>query len=504
MARFWLSDYLVRRRLACDKRTTIRRRGACVPKKNLKLKEMTCRKTIPLLLLSLTLSSNALHGQPMSLSACMDYAVGHSTEMRLSAADRSDERAEKVQALLSAFTPSVSAQSYAYNQYGRNLDPETNTYTDFTTFHNGYSLSAGITLFDGFQAISRLRIAKVQQQMGLSQEQQTADKVRLATMEAYYQVVYYDRLVEVLRQQAATADSALAKAQREEELGRKGHADVVQMQAEQAQRQFQLTQAQGQLGQAMLTLKETMCWPADSSLTVDCSLFLNENDNENVNINVNFNLSENKNDNINVNLNGNENKNENHYVLPSVQIAGAQLRQAELQLRQARSAWSPSLSLNAGWSTTYYTYPDMAGYQPLPFREQWKNNGGEYVQLTLNIPIYSKGQRSLALSKSKNELARARARLEQAQREHDNALCRARDELATAQAAARQAERMAEVKRQAYLLAQRQYALGLITAIEYQTASQSFLTAEADNINALLQLQLKQHQLNYYLTGKLL
>lgn len=439
---------------------------------------MIRRKTIPILLICLTLGCSALHGQPMSLSACMDYAVGHSTEMRLSAADRSDERAERVQAFLGAFTPSVSAQSYAYNQYGRNLDPETNTYTDFTTFHNGYSLSAGITLFDGFQAISRLRMAKVQQQMGLSQEQQTADKVRLATMEAYYQVVYYDRLVEVLRQQAATADSALLKAQREEALGRKGHADVVQMESEQAQRQFQLTQAEGQLQQALLTLKETMCWPADSSLSITKTITKNDN--------------------------YNENDNENAFVSPSVQIAEAQLRQAQLQLQQARGAWSPSLSLNAGWSTTYYTYPDMAGYQPLPFREQWKNNGGEYVQLTLSIPIYSKGQRSLALSKSKNELARARARLEQAQREHDNALCRARDEVATAQAAALQAERMAEVKRQAFLLAQRQYALGIITAIEYKTASQSFLTAEADNINALLQLQLKRHQLNYYQTGKLL
>ena len=442
---------------------------------------MTRRKTIPLLLLSLALGGSAIHGQPMSLSACMDFAVSHSTEMRLSAADRSDERAEKVQALLGAFTPSVSAQSYAYNQYGRNLDPETNTYTEFTTFHNGYSLSAGITLFDGFQAISRLRMAKVQQQMGLSQEQQAADKVRLATMEAYYQVVYYDRLVEVLRLQAATADSALLKAQREEALGRKGHADVVQMESEQAQRQFQLTQAEGQLQQALLTLKETMCWPLDSSLSITKTITKNENNNGNDN--------------------GNENG--NAFVLPSVQIAEAHLRQAQLQLQQARGAWSPTLSLNAGWSTTYYTYPDMAGYQPLPFREQWKNNGGEYVQLTLSIPIYSKGQRSLALNKSKNEVSRAQARLEQAQRKHDNALCRARDEVATAQAAARQAERMAEVKRQAYLLAQRQYALGIITAIEYQTASQSFLTAEADSINALLQLQLKQHQLNYYLTGRL-
>jgi outer membrane protein TolC len=92
--------------------------------------------------------------------------------------------------------------------------------------------------------------------------------------------------------------------------------------------------------------------------------------------------------------------------------------------------------------------------------------------------------------------------LEQAERERDNALLRAADEVATARANYIQAQKLAEVKRQAYALSQRQYELGLISSIEYQTASQSFLGAEAESINAQLQLQLKQHQLNYYRTGQ--
>ena len=432
----------------------------------------------------------------LTLRDCMDYAVAHSTEMRLSAADRSDERAAHRQALLAAFTPSIGAQSYAYNQYGRNLDPETNTYTDFTTFHNGYSLSGSITLFNGFQAINRVRLTHVQQQMGLSLEHQSADKVRLSVMEAYYHVVYYNRLVEVLRLQTATADSLLLKARREEELGRKGHADVVQMESEQAQRQYQLVQAQGQRSQALLTLKETMCWPADRPL-----LIADQPEELEPAAALNSQFSTLNSDRPAAALNS-QFSTLNSDRLPAVQIARANLRQAELQVRGARAAWSPTLAFHAGWSTTYYTYPGLVGYTPPSFQEQWRGNGGEYMQLTLDIPLYSKGQRSLALKKSKNERTRAQARLEQAERERDNALLRAADEVATARANYIQAQKLAEVKRQAYALSQRQYELGLISSIEYQTASQSFLGAEAESINAQLQLQLKQHQLNYYRTGQ--
>ena len=135
----------------------------------------------------------------LSLHDCMEYAVSNSTRMRIQAADRKDEQWQRRQAIMRVFTPSVEAQTYAYNQYGRNLDPETNTYNNVTTFHNGYSVSAGITLFDGFQSVNNMRMATTAAKMGLSKEQQTQDEICLATMDAYYYVIFYTELESVLK-----------------------------------------------------------------------------------------------------------------------------------------------------------------------------------------------------------------------------------------------------------------------------------------------------------------
>ena len=92
-------------------------------------------------------------------------------------------------------------------------------------------------------------------------------------------------------------------------------------------------------------------------------------------------------------------------------------------------------------------------------------------------------------------------RLEQALREDTNALRRATLDVEAAEASALKAQRMAEVGQQAFALSRRQFELGLISAIEYQTASQTFLKAQAESLNAQLQLRLKRHLLRYRQTG---
>jgi outer membrane protein TolC len=94
-------------------------------------------------------------------------------------------------------------------------------------------------------------------------------------------------------------------------------------------------------------------------------------------------------------------------------------------------------------------------------------------------------------------------RLEQALREDTNALRRATIDVEAAEASALKAQRMAEVGQQAFALSRRQFELGLISAIEYQTASQAFLKAQVESLNAQLQLRLKRHLLRYRQTGNL-
>ena len=456
---------------------------------------------------SQTAAADTISEAPMSLHDCMAYAVQHSTKMRTSAADRNDERAQRRQAIMQAFTPSVSASTYAYNNYGRNIDPETNTYNTVTSFHNGYSVSASLTLFDGFQALDNLRIATTTMKMGISRDEQTRDAICLATMEAYYNVLYYTSLAQVLTRQVETAEAMLRKAVREEELGQKSHADVVQMEAELAKKQFDLTSATNQHVDAMLTLKDVMYWPIGKELEIRNEKSVSGEvlgafgaiDNYQLSI-INRRQAESH----QACLNGRGAKEEdkvNYQLLsslPAAVIGRGTLENARTALHTARWAYAPSVGLYAGWSTNYFTYPGMAGYVPTPFREQFRANSGEYVQLSMSIPIFDRFSRRTNLRLRRNAVERAEAQFDQTMRDIENEIRRDVSDCDGAEAAYRQAVNRAKVEEEAYALSRRQYEQGLISSIDYQTASQSWLNAQAERLGAHLKYLLKVSVVRYY------
>ena len=143
------------------------------------------------ILLSLGFSASAVFGQEvMTLKDCMRYAVENSSKVKLQELEVDDARVARRDAIMQAFTPQVSASTYAYSNFGRSVDPETNTYVSTTSFNNGYSVSGGITLFDGFAAVNNMKVTKTALKMGIDQERLTEDQICLATMEAYCNALY--------------------------------------------------------------------------------------------------------------------------------------------------------------------------------------------------------------------------------------------------------------------------------------------------------------------------
>lgn len=417
----------------------------------------------------------------MTLRQCMEYAVEHSARVKVAQADLSDTRVERREAVLKTFTPQVSASSYGYYNWGRSVDPETNTYSNIKSFHNGYSLSAGLALFDGFQAVNNMKIAKTSLLMGISREQQAEDEVCLATMEAWSNVLYYSELSRILEDQVAAAQLSLDKARKEEQLGKKAYADVVQMEAELADKQYQSLQAKGKADDALLTLKSVMMWPLDTPLVLDAQEPSRLADN----------ASKNQEDMAHI----------VDYALahnPQAIIAEGNVSNARRQLSTARWQLAPSLSLSGGWSTTYFTYPGRAGYTPVPFREQLKNNRGEYIQLSINIPIYNRLQAQSSVIRRKNAYDRAVAERDQKMTELEAEVKRAVQDRDNTLSSWKLALKRAEVQQEAYKLNVKKYDQGMISSIEYQSAVNNWLQAQADRLQAQLTYMIKEKVLRYY------
>ena len=433
----------------------------------------------------------------MDLKACMRYAVEHSTKMLIAQADNRDAQIDRRDAILAAFTPEIEGSTYAYSNFGRSIDPETNTYIRTTSFHNGYSLSAGISLFKGFQAVNNLKITKTAQLMGLTKEQQTEAQICLASMEAYCNVLYYTEMQKALQAQVATAEKAVQLATRQEQLGQKSHADVVQMQSDLAERQYQLTTCRNNLNNAVITLKDVMFWPIEKPLKIDgLDVGLSHRGSRIINDSL-VRLSQ-----CDSPTTGTENISQMVEFaktnMPAVILAEGTMKNARLALKTARWQLLPRLSLYGGWSSSYFTYQGMEGYVPTPYFEQLKNNGGEYVQLSLSIPIFDRLSSHSNIARKKNAYDRAQADYEQALQTVEAEVRRAIADRDGSADALRQADTRAELQQEAFTLNTKRFEQGLISSIEYQTASNNYLNALAEQLNARLQYYIKCSVVTYY------
>ena len=284
-------------------------------------------------------------------------------------------------------------------------------------------------------------------------------------------------------EQVAAAEQALAKSKRQEELGQKGHADVIQMEADLADRQYDLTNTYNMYQDQKMTLADLMFWPMDEELLIDFSIPLRSSRNDSHVIPSE--VEESPESVVDFALEHN----------PAIQIASWQQLNAQRELSTAKWQLLPTLGLYAGWSTSYYTYQ---GSETATFSNQFKNNGGEYVEVTLQIPLWNRMSRHSAISRRQNALNKATAELDQKRRDVESEVRRAIQDRDGAAIAYQQAQRKAEVQAEAYTLTLKKLEQGLISPLEFQTANNNYLKAQADEMNSLFKYLIKQAVVRYY------
>ena len=416
----------------------------------------------------------AREGEVLTLHDCMEYAISNSTKMRIQQAETGNARVTRREALLSAFLPSVSTGASMSYSFGRNIDPETNTYINTTSFSNGYSLGASITLFNGFSAVNNLKISETALKMGETRERQTEADICLAVMEAYYNVVYYKRLTDICEEQVSAAETSLTKALREEGLGMKSHADVVQMEASLAERQYDLISARNMYESQLMTLEDLLFWPLDEQLAIDTgiddTIIISGEEKESV---IAFALQHN----------------------PAVLLADGTRLNAKRELSTARWQLLPSLSVSGGWSTSYYNY---LGAPVMSYIDMLRQNGGEYLSMSLSIPIFNRLSRRNNISRKRYALETAEAQYDQTLRDVESEVRRAVQDRDGAARAWEQAQYKAELQEEAYNLNLKKLEQGLISPLEFQTANNNYLRAKADEMNSLFQYLIKHAVVRYY------
>ena len=429
--------------------------------------------------------------QSWSLDDCMKYAVEHATEVKREVVN-ARQRKQDYQHAVAGFLPTVTGGVQGQYAWGRNIDPETNTYNNVTTFNNYYQLYAELNVFDGFATINALKQAKLSRDYSVTAMQKIQNDRAIDVMQKYVDAAYAEASIRIASEKLNESKRMLAKMKRLYELGEKGRPDVVQMESQVAEDEYNLTHQENVAKQSLLALKSAMNFPVDEELKIQI------NEEQKIQINGELNLKLNAENEAIPEFGINY---ETVYqgflnISPDLKSAEYEVERARYDYKIAKGRLLPSLSLGGGISTNYYKNLSQKG-QYDGFASQFRNNQGEYLALTLSIPIYN-SDRWHSVKKARNDWQLAQVNLEETRRKLHDQIAQA---VMDAEGYAKELHQMQKKvisDSLAYHMSSRKFEEGMLSTFDLHTAAQTLLESRIKELQMQMLLIIKQRLIAYY------
>ena len=421
--------------------------------------------------------------QSWSLDDCMKYAVEHATEVKREVVN-ARQRKQDYQHAVAGFLPTVTGGVQGQYAWGRNIDPETNTYNNVTTFNNYYQLYAELNVFDGFATINALKQAKLSRDYSATAMQKIQDDRAIDVMQKYVDAAYAEASIQIASEKLNESKRMLAKMKRLYELGEKGRPDVVQMESQVAEDEYNLTHQENVAKQSLLAFKSAMNFPVDEELKIQIAeernLKLTSDNKEVPESGVNYETV----------YQGFQN------ISPDLKSAEYEVERAWYDYKIAKGRLLPSLSLGGGISTNYYKNLSQKG-QYDGFASQFNNNQGEYLALTLSIPIYNSDHWH-SVKKARNDWQLAQVNLEETRRKLHDQIAQAVMDAEGYAKELHQMQKKVVSDSLAYHMSSRKFEAGMLSTFDLHTAAQTLLESRIKELQMQMLLIIKQRLVAYY------
>lgn len=423
--------------------------------------------------MTLTLTANA---QTMSLQDCIDFALEHSNSIQQKELQRQNSEIE-LSSAKSNYLPSLSGSIGQGWSFGRTTSEDSNSYTSSNSTSTNFGLNAEMPLFTGFRVSNQIKSNEFALKAATANLEKARKDIGIQVAGYYLNALYYKGLTDVQRQQVGLDSTAVTKARALFEAGKKPESEVAAAEAQLAVSQHSLTEAIGNEVMARLDLMQAL------NLECDVEAFFIEDINTS-------------------NVTNEVSSVETVFAqalerYPSILAAKYSLESSKYELKASRSGYLPTVSLRAGYSTSYqYLY--NAPFPQKDFGHQLNDHGYKSIGLNVSIPIFDRFSTRNAMRRARLSIENQNIALTEAQQSlhkdiqqaYWNAL-KARDNYASAQKAA------ASTKL-AYQYEADRYESGKGTSYDLQQASTKHQKSLQDELQSKYEFLMRLKILEFY------
>lgn len=302
-----------------------------------------------------------------TLQQCIEHAIENNISIKQS--EISVEQKEiALNNSMNGRLPGVSAGAGQNFSFGRGLTAD-NTYVNTNTTSTSFSIGADMTVFNGFRTKYEIARGRLDLETATSELEKAKDDIRVAVAQAYVQILYNMEILDVAANQVSIDEMQVARIEALLENGKSSQVELSAQKATLAQSRLSQVQAANNLSLSLLELTQLLELPSPEGFMVQRPGV----------------------DRLQTQLLPSPELiyEEALGIKASVKAEELKLENARLGIEQAKGAYLPTLSLNGGLGTNYYT---SSGFESNPFMSQIKNNFSQYLGMNLSIPIFSRYQ----------------------------------------------------------------------------------------------------------------
>ncbi|WP_113652527.1 TolC family protein [Pedobacter namyangjuensis] len=407
-----------------------------------------------------------------------------------------------------ALLPTFNGNANVNKNFGRSIDPSTNTYISQQFTGASGSISAGADLFQGFQKINQIK----QNRLLLDADKTNVEKIKndliLQVVTSYMQILFNRDLLKASTQQLEVAKQTLNREQALLDAGNKTLADVSQAKSQVAISELDVTNAQNNLAISYLTLNQLMEMPSEYRFEVQAPLITESAASKN-----NYNITEIFNNALN--------------TFPDVKLAALRTAAAEKAVDIAKGAYSPRLSLSGGLGSNYSSgrqelvsttpngtreigrtaignesvvVPNFSTiYANQRFTDQIQDNFNQSIGLNLSIPIFNGFAVRSNVRRAKLTYQNTQVQEQLTKNNLSKVISQAVVDVRAAESRFQSTTNAFNAQKDAFYVVEQRYNVGLVNSLDFSTAQTNKNKAEIDMIQAKYDLLFRAKVIDYYL-----
>lgn len=428
-------------------------------------------------LLLLVMPAQSQNADLWDLQRCLDFAANNN--LRLQQAGLNVQSAElSLKQAQNNRLPNANAFVSARNSFGFSIDPVTDQFTTQGIFSLSPSLSSNVTIYNGFRLKNLIRQSEVDLLASQSDLDNNKITLILNIATAYLQVLSDYETLESARIQLVSTQEQRDRTAKLVKAGSLAQADLLQLESQIATQERTVVNAENSLDISYLNLRSIMNLPADEEFEIQRPELAPPTEVNLPTLSEIINYAQN--------------------TQPSVEAADLRIRSAQINQAVAQAGKLPSLSAGAGMGTGY-TSGLVIGGEPVSLADQFSRQFGGNVGLSLNVPIYNRGQNETSIQQAKIGIENAQLNADIVRQDLQVTIQQSYVDVENAYSSYVSIERQIEALDLTFQNTEKQFNLGLVNSVDYLVAQNNLNQARFDLVRTKYIYFFRRKVLDFYM-----